>query len=160
MFSLECAGRPVHHQICAGCLHISLLSSGPAFFIYIETRSSLEHRWTHNNMIFLPLLSPLIVCSYPGFVVYSDYFLSNFHIMFTNKQLSIESWCFLNITFKWKCVFVFREYCGQQKKGTTEHNVMKELCKPNIMVMLLFVCFSGHLIPRHTLFLAFLDKFY
>lgn len=56
MFSLECAGRPVHHQICVGCLHISLLSPGPASFIYIETRSSLEHRWTHNNMIFFPII--------------------------------------------------------------------------------------------------------
>lgn len=58
--------------ICVSCLHISLLSSGPTFLIYIEVRSSLAHTWTHNNMNFFLILR-LIVCSYPVFVVYNDF---------------------------------------------------------------------------------------
>lgn len=110
VFLLKCAGRPGHHQICAGGLHFSPVSSGPAFFIYIETRSSLEQRCTRIDRIFCPP-------SLPAFILYMDWDNSqNYLCMIFQKIYSCMAVeilkqdvfeigiCFHLLLFKWVSV--------------------------------------------------------
>lgn len=76
-------------DMCELPAHISPLSSGPAFFIYIETRSPLEQRWTHSNMIFFPSLCPLIVVSYLVLLSNTQLIVPwSFYILCSNENVS------------------------------------------------------------------------